>query len=625
MLNSPHPSAPAIQRRRRFLASLLALPGVFCLASSAFAATLTVTNANDGGAGSLRGTLAAAAAGDTITFDAGAFPPSGSTMITLATGQLAISQNLTVQGPGAGAVTVSGGQGASRVFSVAAGITAGLSGLTIANGGAGSQFGGAISNGGTLTLTKCSLGNNSAYFGGGIYNTGTLTVTGCTLTGNNGVSGGAIYSSGGTLTLTNSTLSGNTASDGNGGGNGGGIDSSTATVTLTGCTLSGNSAGSGGGISRIGGSMTVTNCTFSGNATLSGGFGAGIYNTGSGGSGLVLTNCTLAGNTASQAGKGGGIYNTAGAIIQSCILNGNTALGGGPDVFGTITSGGSNMIGDPNGVAYGFTGPHDQVYVNPKFDPNGLKNNGGPTQTIALLAGSPAINSDYNGLTTTDQRGFARPQNTHADIGAFELQSQAHILWHSPDGRATVWFVNPDGSFGTSRAYGPYVDSAGIWQAVALATGPDGVSRLLWHSPDGRATIWHVYPDGRFDTSQAYGPYVDSAGIWQAVAVSVGPDDVAHILWHSPDGRATLWFVNPDGSFGSSQAYGPYVDSAGIWQAVALATGPDGVSRLLWHSPDGRATIWHVYSDGRFDTSQAYGPYVDSAGIWQAVADSAGP
>ena len=574
MLNSPHPSAPAIQRRRRFLASLLALPGVFCLASSAFAATLTVTNANDGGAGSLRGALAAAAAGDTITFDAGAFPPSGSTVITLATGQLAISQNLTVQGPGAGAVTVSGGQGASRVFSVAAGITAGLSGLNIANGGAGSQFGGAISNGGTLTLTKCSLGNNSAYFGGGIYNTGTLTVTGCTLTGNNGVSGGAIYSSGGTLTLTNSTLSGNTASDGNGGGNGGGIDSSTATVTLTGCTLNGNSAGSGGGISRIGGSMTVTNCTFSGNATLSGGFGAGIYNTGSGGSGLVLTNCTLAGNTASQAGKGGGIYNTAGAIIQSCILNGNTALGGGPDVFGTITSGGSNMIGDPNGVAYGFTGPHDQIYVNPKFDPNGLKNNGGPTQTIALLAGSPAINSDYNGLTTTDQRGFARPQDTRADIGAFELTAQAHILWNNPSGQAMLWYVNTDGSHGIIGTYGPYTDGGGTWRASAVATGPNGVSRILWTHPDGRAVLWFVNPDGSFGDRGAYGPYADGGGTWRASTVSVGPDNVAHLLWTHPDGRAVLWFVNPDGSFGDKGAYGPFVDSHGTWQATADSVGP---------------------------------------------------
>jgi len=208
---------------------------------------------------------------------------------------------------------------------------------------------------------------------------------------------------------------------------------------------------------------------------------------------------------------------------------------------------------------------------------------------------------------------------------SFNTLSYTHILWHSPDGRATLWSVNPDGSFSTSQAYGPYRDGGGLWQAVALATGPNGVSRILWRAPDGRATLWFVNPDGSFGSSQAYGPYRDGGGLWQAVALSVGPDNVAHILWHSPDGRATLWFVNSDGSFGSSQAYGPYRDGGGLWQATALATGPDGVSRILWRAPDGRATLWHVYTNGSFDSSQAYGSYRDSGGLWQATAVSAGP
>ena len=201
----------------------------------------------------------------------------------------------------------------------------------------------------------------------------------------------------------------------------------------------------------------------------------------------------------------------------------------------------------------------------------------------------------------------------------------AHILWRNPDGRATVWYVNPDGTHGTSQPYGPYSDAGGLWQAVALATGPNGVSRILWRNPDGRATLWHVYADGSTDTSQPYGPYTDAGGTWQAVACSVGPDNVAHILWRNPDGRATLWQVNANGSFGISAPYGPYVDGGGTWQAAALATGPNGVSRILWRNPDGQATLWRVNPDGSFSPGPSYGPYTDAGGTWQAVADSAGP
>ena len=219
------------------------------------------------------------------------------------------------------------------------------------------------------------------------------------------------------------------------------------------------------------------------------------------------------------------------------------------------------------------------------------------------------------------------PTTAYADGHVVHLMPfpDAHILWRNPDGRATLWQVHADSSFGISQSYGPYTDGGGTWQAVALATGPNGVNRILWRNPDGRATLWRVYPDGSFGTSQPYGPYTDVGGRWQAVAASVGPDNVAHILWRNPDGRATVWYVNPDGSFGTSPSYGPYTDAGGTWQAVALATGPDNVARILWRNPDGRATLWHVYPDDTTDTSQPYGPYVDGGGLWQATAVSVGP
>jgi hypothetical protein len=216
-----------------------------------------VTNTNDSGPGSLRYDIAAANPGDTITFA----PSLAGQTITLTGGELLITARLTIKGPGANLLAVSGGH-ASRVFEVAGNVMAAISGLTISNGS--SDDGGAILNGGVLTLTSCTLSGNDALLdGGGIYNTGSLVVTGCAVSGNHAAdSGGGIYNYAGTfLSLSGGTLSNNTAAvDGGGLYNGGG-------ATVSNCTVSGNSAstGFGGGIYTIYAKLTVTDTTFSGN------------------------------------------------------------------------------------------------------------------------------------------------------------------------------------------------------------------------------------------------------------------------------------------------------------------------------------------------------------------------
>lgn len=205
---------------------------------------------------------------------------------------------------------------------------------------------------------------------------------------------------------------------------GGGLASS-GTVTLTECTITGNAVnddGSGGGIYNSG-TMTLTNCTVSGNShSRSGG---GIANAGT----LTLTNCTISGNS---AGDGGGVVRVAGTVnCANTIIAGNSAMSA-PDVEGAFTSQGYNLVGQSDGST-GFTATGDiagtiAAPVDPQLGP--LQDNGGPTQTIALLSTSPALNAGSNALAldavgaalNTDQRGtgFIRVRGATVDIGAFE-------------------------------------------------------------------------------------------------------------------------------------------------------------------------------------------------------------
>jgi hypothetical protein len=412
--------------------------------------TFTVTNLlDDGSAGSLRYEIAAANAApgaDVINF-----APGLTGTITLTSGELAITDSLSITGPGTGLLTISGNS-ASRVFNVAAGTTDALSGLTVANGRNDINLpyfdgrnGAGILNDGTLTVSNCSISNNvtntdptSTYTGGGIANYGSLTVLSSTLSGNtagggndvNAFGGGGIWNSG-VLTVTACTLSSNS------GANGGGI-LSTNTATIQDSTFSANQATfGGGGFELFGGQATLSNCTIAGNSctwpgitsstVVGGGIGA-IY-----GGSLTATNCTISGN--SSTGHGGGVGDATGTYpatftLHNTIVAGNSApTHQGPDIYANIHSLGYNLIGNPQGGS-GFVAT-DLLKGNPMLGP--LQNNGGPTQTMALLLGSPALDAgdpSTAGLPAFDQRGpgYARVAAGRVDIGAFEgLNTATHF------------------------------------------------------------------------------------------------------------------------------------------------------------------------------------------------------
>ena len=340
--------------------------------------------------------------------------------------------------------------------------TVSINSSTISDNRGGESGGGINNKSGIVTITSSTISDNRAGEGGGIYNLsfpgqGTVIVVNSTITNNttNDQGGGGIYNRG-ALNITNSTISDNVGAI-----FGGGIYNINETVSVSNSTLVGNASSSGGGIYNRDGTVNVTNTTISDNhastpefPSAGDGYGGGIFNDGCCGT-VNLTNSTVSGNSATSPpsyGKGGGIANvntfqstgTPGTFnVSSSIIALNTATTDGPDAVGPFTSAGFNLIGKADSSTVGFTQPTDLTGtiaspLDPGLDINGLQDNGGPTKTIALLCGSPAIDKGTSdGLTGnlfTDQRGAGFPRiiddplipnpSDGTDIGAFELNTQ---------------------------------------------------------------------------------------------------------------------------------------------------------------------------------------------------------
>jgi hypothetical protein len=349
---------------------------------------------------------------NTIVFDTGGLFATPQT-ITLSAllGTLNLTNTSTVEainGPGANLVTISGNN-AVRVFGVASGVVANLAGLTISDGKG--YNGGGIDNSGTLTVSDSTLANNSATYGGGIENDGRLTVSSSTVANNSADNFGGGISSGGTLTVSNSTLTQNSAAYGGGGINCGG------TVTVSSSTLANNSASIGGGIYHFFGTLMAVNDTIAYNT---------VANSGSGG-GLVAIDGTATLDNTVVALNTRGTDSAAPHDDISILFSGKVSPSSASNLIGTGGAGG--LTNGTNGNQVGVT--------NPLLGP--LAPNGGPTQTIALLSGSPAIDSGSNDLAvdptssqplSTDQRGTGFPRISHntVDIGAYELQAVTQLV-----------------------------------------------------------------------------------------------------------------------------------------------------------------------------------------------------
>jgi len=417
------------------------------------AATQTVTNCNDSGAGSLRDAIANAGSGDTIDLS-----NLACSTITLTTGAIATGlDDLTITGPGAANLTIDAGGNDRALVHYGYG-TLTVNDVTVANGYYGYYFfagGGCVVTTGAVTLnnsvvTGCSTlsyfyGYGYSYSqGGGVYASGPATLTNSTISNSTtfgfGYYGGVISTGGGIYsgtrtTLINSTLSNNSVqgfgyySDIDNFIRGGGVYAFGGDVSITGSTIDNNySYGSGAGVAVASNStLTMSNSTVSGNYSFlgyGGGVALGFYCSG------TISNSTIADNYSFV--YSGGLFNVYSAVdLQSTLIASNASgldsatadFGFIGDSFYYAPTGANNLI-----VTTTYTVPAGTLSTDPNLQ--ALANNGGPTRTMALITGSSAIDAGNNAAgLATDQRGtgFTRVAGTAADIGAFELQSTAVV------------------------------------------------------------------------------------------------------------------------------------------------------------------------------------------------------
>jgi hypothetical protein len=580
---------------------LLVAGAHFACAHAGQAATFPVTNTNNSGAGSLRQAILNANA----IVDADVIPINVTGTINLASELPQLKNTLEIVGPGADQLTIRRNTGGNYRILFVSGATVTISDVTIRDGRAvNGTNGGGIYNTGDLTLRRCEVRSNTAIgtndssgngghaIGGGIYNSGSLRIDHCTIA-DNVAQGGA-----GDLMI------------GEGGdGLAGGIFTSTA-LTMTASTLSGNSA--------IGGPASMPGR----------GLGGGLGQVSSVPM-PVLRSCTVTDNTATN---GGGLYiiNQAGRL-RSTLLAGNSATAG-PDCDGDIISEDYNFIGDTSDCIITGETANNVTNISPNLGV--LQDNGGPTRTHALLAGSLAIDRGDNEILnapiniTTDQRLLTRKAGSQIDIGAFELNAVPvpaedfngdgkpdYALFRSSDRKTALWYLA--GSAFDNGAYGPTLPAG--WALIDSGdfNGDAQTDYLLFKGSTRQTAVWFL-ANATFIGS-AYGPTLPAG--WTLIGTAnFNPhvdNDLDYLLFKPATRQTAIWYL--DGVSLASSEYGPTLPSGWSFIGAADFNGNNRPDYLLFHATTRKTAVWFLV--GSSFINGAYGPTAPSGWSLIGVAD----
>ncbi len=466
---------------------------------------------------------------------------------------------------------------------------------------------------------------------------------------------GFIIQSGETVSITGLTIKNGYESSARGGA----IDSLLGDLALANCIISGNTASDGGGIANdhnFGGSITLTNCLVFGNTASNN--GGGVFNETYNGS-LTLTNCTFSANTAS--GSGGGIGNNqyrGSVTLTNSIFYGDTATNTA-EIYSNIGTSLALISCDVQG-GYPGTGniDSDPLFVS--------------ATDFHLLPGSPALGTgDSTGAPATDIEGTTRP--TLPSMGAYDVEVApvtvtsltvtpntssvvvggtqqftatatysdqttadvtAQATWVSDNTSAAT--IDAQGlaigvAAGTSNinaTYSGYFSTTAVltvaaasipahWDAISISVAPDNMTHILWNNPAGRMALWsyNTATDQFFD--REFGPYPG----WKPTAVADGPDGKTRVLWNNTSGRVALWDYDIATTTGTGQLvdheYGPYPG----WSATAISVGTDNTTHILWNNTSGRVALWNYDTVTSQFVDNEYGPYPG----WKATAVADGP
>ncbi len=604
---------PRLRHALHGLARMSALFASVMLITSlaANAAVLTVTNTSDAGVGSLRAAVAAAVPGDTVSL-------ATITGTIVLTSPIAIAKTLTINGPGANLLAISGGN-AVQIFLVSSAVV--ITGVTLANGTASGTAiqgiapplrGGAIANSGNLTLDAVALRGNTAFDGGGaIYNlssgvgSGVLTIRNSELSGNtvtdvSGIGGGAILSdssigSAASITIINSTVSGNSANASVLGMGGGGIMFSSGTLRVISSTIAANRAGTAGGNIH---QATVAGTTLSlRNSIISGGVvdAAGVLSADLDIFQPAGAAITSLGYNIVQNRSAASSYAVTDAVNGTSPLLAALAANGGPTQ--TMRPGVSSLAYafvpaaaclDEAGVAL----TNDQRGV-PRLAPLVTTCDAGSVEQVRLnittnLLNNGVINTPYS--QTLIASGGLPPQVWSAISGALPpgvSLSSGGTLSGTPTSVGTFTFtvqvVDQTGTVMT-RTYSITLQPA--LRAITDLSG-DGKSDLLIQSgPNG--TISAYLMNGTSITTAA-GLIGGGAGWSVSRTADLNGDGRADILWRHTDGTVVVWLMNGTAIIGG----GPVLGAGSGWSVTHTADlNGDGRADILWRHTDGTVAVW---------------------------------
>jgi predicted outer membrane repeat protein len=602
------------------------------------------------------------------------------------------SGSLLIENTSGGAVTVDANQ-LSRVFSIDSGgpgFTVSMTGFTItgglALGAVPSSDGGAILNlnGVVLNLSQMVLTNNTAASGGAVFTTGTMTLVDDLISNNqaSGGNGGAIETVNtdfATVTVTDTTVAHNVAA-----ANGGAIDSPGLNLVISGSTFddniaNGSGGGAGGGAVSIGNDqVSIANSTLFGNSAPAGEGGAINSNFNAN---FNIINCTIDGNS---SGLGGGIAAPGGTVaLGNTIVAGNTAAVG-PDVYGSLTTLGHNLVGITDGSSTAWagsdlTGSAGQPVV---AGLGSLANNGGPTETQALLPNSLALDAGDNTLAnslSTDQRGAGFPRIVHftVDIGAFESAAavQAIItlatadnfyvdssgLFENAAGGQEKWLRGRVNSFGNPWYYILPGGAVYAWNGTGALGGTPLVQagNNAWQNPEllvnasaltaaNPAQVQAADQQREFFRSSAGNFYAGSGGVqevWIEGLISAKAPADQNNPWyfilqdgsvHEWDGRPgkltgpVVAGITPDPNLWKQpwllyDAYqNPAVSSGGLAAQYHFYFSSDGVTRNLYENVAGADEKWFRGDENAFGNTWYFLLPSGKLYAWNGSAGAAG-